>query len=477
MIDVRTLLFANAVVFAILAIAMILVWRGNRTFPGLATLARVHVTMIPGAALIGLKPGVIPSLVSAGLGNALVVLSVIWLLEGIRELYGLQRDRWPRLAFLAWGTGLLFFLYVQDSLRGRILVTSCVALAVLLRAAWSALHGLRHPVDGAPSLLIAGSVGLLAASFAARCVVLATASSVVQALSSDTFTITLLTVSLVAGTGWTLGVMNLVYGRLNAELSRDVLARKRSEEALEQVVQIAAHELRNPLTSIFGTLQLLSAPTLHLSDEEREHLLHIAQRNSARMVRLVNDLLDLERAESGQVDLKIEMVEIDPLLTQARELSEGHARRHGVRIELAPLPPLRISADPQRLQQVLANLISNAVKFSRAGGVVRLGASRVRGMVRVEVSDHGPGIPKDFQHRIFQRFSRGETPGPSEESGKGSGLGLAISKALIEGMGGRIGFETEDRRGTTFYFELPAAAPEHTLVAQVGDVEIGASPA
>jgi signal transduction histidine kinase len=128
-----------------------------------------------------------------------------------------------------------------------------------------------------------------------------------------------------------------------------------------------------------------------------------------------------------------------------------------VGIELASLPQARLRADPQRLQQVLENLVSNAVKFSPAGESVRLGASAAQGMVRVEVSDHGPGIPEELRARIFQRFARGEVPRTSEEHAKGSGLGLAISKALIEGMGGRIGFETGDRAGTTFYFELPEA--------------------
>lgn len=474
MIDVRTLLFANAVVFTILALAMILVWRGNRTFPGLAILARVHVSMIPGAALIGLKPGVVPATLSAGLGNALVVLSVMWLLEGIRALYGLQRDRWAWIAFLAWGAGLLFFLYAQDSLRGRILVTSCVALALLLRASGSALHGLRRQEERAPSLLIAGSLGLLAASFVARCTGLAIAPRMVQALSSDTLSVILVTTSLVAGTGWTLGVMNLVYARLNAELSLDVARRKRSEAALERVVQVAAHEIRNPLTSIFGTLQLLAARDVPITQEDREHLFSIARRNSEKMVRLVNDLLDLERLESGLADFKLEKVEIERLLTQTRELSEGLARRRGVRIDLAPLPHLRVFADPHRLQQVLDNLVSNAVKFSPAGEGVLLSASFAQSRVRVEVSDSGPGISRELQPRIFQRFSRGETTTGFQDDSKGSGLGLAISKALIEGMGGRIGFETGDRTGTTFYVELPAeGSPENPPVAELGLVPAG----
>jgi signal transduction histidine kinase len=455
MIDIRTLLFANAVVFAVLAVAMLLVWRGNPTFPGLSTLARVHAAMIPGFILIGLSPDLFPALLSVVFGNALVVLGVMWLLQGIRRLYGFAEDRWPRLALLLWGAGLLFFLYVQPSLRGRILTTSCAEIAFVLTAAWTAWRGLRKPEDRRPSLLIFGSLGLLAAVFAARCLHTAFADQVTASMGPYALTVALVTASLVAATGWSFGVMNLVYARLNGELARDMTERKRYEAALEQLVQVAAHELRNPLTSIFGTLQLLSARRDALSEEDKDRLLTIAQRNSARMVRLVDDLLDLERIESRQATLQIETVDLEKLLRQAKELSEVQAARRGVALELAPGPPARVRADAQRLQQVVTNLLSNAIKFSPSGETVRLSAGRTGTMVRVELQDRGPGIPQNLQPRIFQRFARGEAPGGPDDQAKGSGLGLAISKALIDGMGGRIGFETSPTAGTTFYFELP----------------------
>ncbi|MFL6196479.1 MAG: ATP-binding protein [Thermoanaerobaculia bacterium] len=552
MIDVRTLLFANAIVFALLAVAMIVVWRANPRFPGLASLARVHVSMMVGVALIGLPAGRVPAVVSMVAGNGLVLLSTAWLLNGIRGLFGLPPARWPRIAFPLWLATLLFFIYAQPSLRGRILASALAALTCLCAAAWTSLAGVRGREDRASSLLIFGSLGLLSAVFTVRCIAVAIPTHRAQPVSSDLPTIALVTASLMAATGWTLGVMNLVYARLNGEarrsraeiarreaisralldsipdmmfrvtpegtildgpageplppeagarlregvrrsletggpvtfeyrvpagdgterawegrvnptplaeflvLSRDVTERERYEAGLEQLVQVAAHELRSPLTSVLSTLRWLTAPAAALSAEERERLLDVARRNGERMLRLVDDLLDLDRLEAGQASFQIERVEIDRLLPQARELSEGLARQLGVDVELQPLPGAKVRADPQQLLRVLVNLLSNALRFSPPGESVRLSVSRTEDAVRVEVRDRGPGIPSDLRTRIFQRFARGAPPEHAETEGKGSGLGLAISKALIEGMGGRIGFETAELAGTTFYFELPA---------------------
>lgn len=461
MIDVRTLLFANAVVFAVLAVAMILVWRGNPKLAGLASLARVHVAMFPGTALVGLKPGLVPAAVSAIVGNALVVLSVIWLLEGIRGLYGRARESWPRWTLLVWGAVLLFFQFVEPSLRARILATSIVEGSLVLLAAGTARRGLDRPEEKAPSAVILGSLGLLGLVFVARCVYVAGAAGV-HPVGTDALTIAMVTTSLVAGTGWTLGVMILVFARLHEE-------RKHYEVGLERLVQVAAHELRTPLTSILGMLKLLAVRPGIVSAEDRDRLLDVALRSSERMAQLIDDLLDLERIESGQAAFELEMVDVERLVQQARELNEGQARRLGVTVELALLPQARVRADPQRLLRVLVNLLSNAVKFSPPGESVRLSVARLGGAVRVEVQDRGPGIPKEFRTRIFQRFAQGTAAGVPQGEGRGSGLGLAISKALVEGMGGRIGFDTQDQAGTTFYFELPEG--ESSPVSRLSSME------
>ncbi len=452
--DTRTLLFANALVFAALAVAMLLVWRGNRSFPGLSHLARVHFATLIGSALIGVPASVMPALVSMIAGNFLVLLGTLWLLNGIRGLYGQTPDRSARVVLPAWLAALLFFLAVQPNLRARILVTSFVAVSYLLRAAWAARLGLRLQVERGSSLMVAGSLWLLGLVFAARLVFVAVGPAVTRPVENDPLTMALMVTSLLAGTGWTFGVMSLVYARLNQEA---LMAR----QAVEQLVQVAAHELRTPLTSIVGTLGLLADDgSLSFSGTEKQHLMEVARRNSQRMSKLVDHLLDLERVESGKAAFDLGPVALGLVIQQALELTEGQARRHSVGLEvsaLSPSLPGSVWADPQRLLQVLANLLSNAIKFSPPGETVRLSAKTCADRVRVEVADHGPGIPRDLRPRIFQRFARGK--GAEWNDVQGTGLGLAISKALIEGMGGKIGFETGDRNGTTFFFELPAAGP------------------
>lgn len=199
---------------------------------------------------------------------------------------------------------------------------------------------------------------------------------------------------------------------------------------------------------------MLSARGHLLAEVDRDHLLDVAQRNSERMSRLINDLLDLERIASGQAHLQIETVELGQLLQQAHELIESQARRRNVAIEVASPGSVRVQGDTQRLLQVVVNLLSNAVKFSPPGQSVRLTVSRTEIAVRVEVQDYGAGVPRELRPRLFERFARDDSAGAET----GSGLGLAISKALVESMGGRIGFEGVERAGTTFYFELPAQA-------------------
>jgi len=219
-----------------------------------------------------------------------------------------------------------------------------------------------------------------------------------------------------------------------------------------EFVSMVSHELRAPLTAIRGTLEVISGETLGTLPPKAKELVAMAHRSSERLGRLIDDLLDVERIESGKLAFDLRPQELLPLLTSAVEVNRAYASQHGVSLELAqPVPQAQVTVDADRLVQVATNLLSNAVKFSPKGGAVTVTATLLDRRVRIAVADQGPGIPEDFRHRIFERFSQAQA-GPKKG---GSGLGLSIAKGLVEGMGGTIGFTTETGGGTTFFFEIP----------------------
>ena len=185
-------------------------------------------------------------------------------------------------------------------------------------------------------------------------------------------------------------------------------------------------------------------------------LLQIAQSNSSRLHELINDLLDMEKLMAGKMRYDIREQPIWPLLEDAITHNQPYADQYQVALELVGHPvEVNVAFDSQRLAQVLANLISNAVKFSSPGSVVTLKASVDHDWLRVSVRDRGIGIKDEFKSRIFSRFSQADA-GDARQKG-GTGLGLAICKELIEAMSGRIGYESREHLGSTFWFELPIA--------------------
>lgn len=169
------------------------------------------------------------------------------------------------------------------------------------------------------------------------------------------------------------------------------------------------------------------------------------------MLRLINDLLDLDKIESGKVVFQLQAVAIDGLVDQVVDSSQAYARERGVRLAVTKnAPDAKVNADADKLVQVITNLLANAVKFSPQGGVVSFSITRHDGMIRVGVTDQGPGIPDDFKPHIFEKFAQSNLA-----KKEGTGLGLSISKAIVERLGGRIGFNSEPNVDTTFYFDLP----------------------
>jgi PAS domain S-box-containing protein len=237
-------------------------------------------------------------------------------------------------------------------------------------------------------------------------------------------------------------------------IARDVSERKKLDQVKSDFVSVVSHELRTPLTSIRGSLGLLAGGVVGEIPERARELIEIAAKNSDRLVRLINDILDVEKVESGAMTFRFQLVELAALLTQAVEGYQAYAQPFDVRFALLePLPAVRVRADPDRLLQVLANLLSNAAKYSPRGGTVEIALARRAGRAVVSVIDHGKGIPPEFQPRVFERFAQADATSTRQKGG--TGLGLAISKAILERHGGQIGFVTSPGAGTTFSFELP----------------------
>jgi PAS domain S-box-containing protein len=237
-------------------------------------------------------------------------------------------------------------------------------------------------------------------------------------------------------------------------LATDITAIRRLERLKSEFVSTVSHELRTPLTSIRGSLGLLSGGVGGALPDKAKSLIEIAKNNCERLIRLINDMLDIEKIESGNMSFNLRVLDLMELIDQVTRANEGFAQQHAVRLQVtAAVAGAKVQGDGDRLVQVLTNLISNACKFSPSGGSVSIAVSRLGGRFRVEVTDQGPGISEDFRKRIFQKFSQADSSNTRKEGG--TGLGLSISKAIIERLGGSIGFSSEAGKGATFYFEIP----------------------
>ena len=239
-------------------------------------------------------------------------------------------------------------------------------------------------------------------------------------------------------------------------LVRDISERKKSEQMKASFVSTVSHELRTPLTSINGALGLVCGGVLGETPPQVRAMLDMAYKNSQRLTLLINDLLDLEKIAAGKMRMDLALEELTPLLVQAIAAAEVYAQRQQVQLRLdTPSEPVRVRVDANRLQQVLGNLLSNAVKYSTPGDQVEVSVSICpeNGVVRVSVTDHGPGIPTEFRARIFQKFSQADTSDTRQKGG--SGLGLAISQELMERMNGLIGYESVPGQGASFHLMLP----------------------
>ena len=257
----------------------------------------------------------------------------------------------------------------------------------------------------------------------------------------------------------------------------DISERKAIERVKNEFVSTVSHELRTPLTSIAGSLGLLAGGGAGDLPERAKKLVTIAYNNSQRLVRLVNDILDLEKIDAGKTVFKIVPTSIRQVVEQCIEASKGYADSFNVRIRLAANSADGVvNGDPDRLSQVFINLLSNATKFSPNGGFVDVEIRREGGMIRIAVRDHGRGIPAEFRSSIFNRFSQADASDRRQRGG--TGLGLNIAKGIVEHHGGRITFESEEGQGTEFIVELPSWPPfGHTAGTETTDPQRLPAPA
>ncbi|CAI3804915.1 ATP-binding protein [Rheinheimera sp. MM224] len=240
-------------------------------------------------------------------------------------------------------------------------------------------------------------------------------------------------------------------------LIRDISERKKVEQLKNEFVSTVSHELRTPLTAITGALGLAIGGALGELNEKQQHMLMLAQQNSQRLGKLINDLLDIEKLAVNKMQFKFRLWPLNELLRQAIELNQPVALQRQVRLELhcAEQNDLWVEVDEVRLQQVMANLLANAIRHSPTGAVVQVSMALSPKMVKVTVTDQGSGVASGFEPRLFEKFSQADSSDRRQVTG--TGLGLAICKDLIKAMRGEIGYQRSEQGGACFYFTLPLA--------------------
>lgn len=241
-----------------------------------------------------------------------------------------------------------------------------------------------------------------------------------------------------------------------AKITRDLTESKKIERIKNEFISMVSHELRTPLTSIHGSISLLTEQISGAQTSESLGLLHIALNNTKRLIRLINDLLDIEKIEAGKMEFVYDIYSVDDLITESILANKSYADKFSVNITYTQKISgnVKVMIDHDRMIQTLTNLLSNAIKFSPTNAVVDITALIDHdSMVLIEVTDKGKGIPVEFRSSIFQKFAQADSSTGRKQ--QGTGLGLNISKLIIETMGGTIGYKSQENVGTTFYIKIP----------------------
>ncbi len=275
----------------------------------------------------------------------------------------------------------------------------------------------------------------------------------------------ILTLSLLRDEG---GIPRNVIGVL-----QDITTRKEAEQVKDEFISIVGHELRTPLTSIRGSLGLLEGGVFGELPEDAQSMLELAVTNTDRLVRLINDVLDIERMDAGRIELELAPVSASALVANAIQVVQMNATQAGLTLLADVDEDLTVEVDADRIVQVLVNLLGNAIKFSPSRGTVTVTATAGAepGRARFAVKDTGRGIPADRLESIFERFRQVDSSDAREMGG--SGLGLAIARDIVSHHGGEMSVESEVGVGSTFYFTLPLASDADDVTDPDGERRVG----
>jgi PAS domain S-box-containing protein len=241
-------------------------------------------------------------------------------------------------------------------------------------------------------------------------------------------------------------------GKRHLVLVIDVTERHEVERLKQEFISMVSHELRSPLNSVLGFLEMLPEGIYGDLNEQGKDKTNVAERNVNRLIRLINDLLEIDRTESGRLSMEIEDVRIKPLIDRSVDAVKALADKEKITITVSDTDTM-VTADGDRIVQVIVNLLSNAIKYSPSGGKIDVDVLTQEDWLEVRVKDQGRGIPEQYKALIFEKFQQVASSDWRQKGG--TGLGLAISKAIIDQLNGSIGVESEEGNGSTFWFRLP----------------------
>lgn len=235
---------------------------------------------------------------------------------------------------------------------------------------------------------------------------------------------------------------------------RDVTIRKEVDKIKNEFISIVSHELRTPLTSIKGAVGLVAGGALGVLPEKATEMLKVANNNCSRLSNLINDILDMEKIESGKMDFPLIENNIISIINEAVESNLTYASQFNMTLNFFPTTDcINVLADREKIIQVLSNLLSNAIKFSPINEIVEILVEVTDKTVKVSVKDNGVGVPEEYSDKLFHKFVQVDSSDTRKKGG--TGLGLSICKAIIKQHNGTISYESIQNQGSTFYFELP----------------------